>query len=288
MTIDVSMFQTGTIGVHTTRQPQPVGRPVLLRRLRLILTRRWTEPMPIGAFLVDHPEGRILFDTGEYPQARKAGFFPRWQIGMRLAFDVRIAPLQGLGAQLATHSPDPSEKISAVVLSHLHHDHTGALTDLSDLPVYVGREHWEAYRTRFHAEAEAVVPRHWPRNFAPRFLEPTGPAVGPWPHTYPVTSDGRVFAVDTPGHVPGHLSLVVRGDEVTYLLAGDAAYTQDELDAETPDGFSADPSAAVESLRKIKEFARQEDVVVLPSHDSRAATRLANSEVYKPTRLPAF
>ncbi|MDF2269720.1 hypothetical protein P2Q00_30470 [Streptomyces coacervatus] len=59
-----------------------------------------------------------------------------------------------------------------------------------------------------------------------------------------------------------------------------------ELDAEVPDGFSADPRAAVESLRKIKEFARQEDVVVLPSHDPRAAARLANSEIYRPTSGP--
>ncbi|MGY4979330.1 MBL fold metallo-hydrolase [Streptomyces sp. 900105755] len=147
---------------------------------------------------------------------------------------------------------EPAQPVRAIGLSHLHHDHTGALSDLLDVPVHVSREHWEAYRSHLRAEAEAVVPRHWPRDFAPRFLEPTGPAAGPWPHTYPVTADGRVFAVDTPGHMTGHISLVVRGDEVTYLLTGDAAYTLDELDAEVPDGFSADPRAAVESLRKTR------------------------------------
>ncbi|MFJ6897481.1 N-acyl homoserine lactonase family protein [Streptomyces hokutonensis] len=242
--------------------------------------------MPIGAFLVDHPEGRILFDTGEYPQVRQPGFFPRWQLGTRLAFDFHSSPGEAVGRQLQARGVEPTEGIRAVVLSHLHHDHTGALDELGDVPVYVGREHWEAYRKRFRAEAEAAVPRHWPSGFAPRFLDPSGPAVGPWSHSYPVTSDGRVFAVDTPGHTPGHLSLIVRGAEVTYLLAGDAAYTLADLDAEVPDGFSADPSAATESLRKIKEFARQEDVVILPSHDPLAAERLARCEVYRPAPRP--
>ncbi|MER6081351.1 N-acyl homoserine lactonase family protein [Streptomyces sp. NPDC001833] len=288
MSISVRMVRTGTVRVRTTGRPQPAGRPVPLRRLRLLLARRWTEAMPIAAFVVEHPEGRILFDMGEYPGVGQRGFFPRWQLGARIGFDFRIRPAvdDGLGAWLRAQDAESARPVRAIVLSHLHHDHTGALTDFPDVPVYVGREHWETYRSRLRAEAEAVVPRHWPRGFVPRFLEPTGPAVGPWPHTYPVTADGRVFAVDTPGHMPGHVSLVVRGDEVTYLLAGDAAYTLDELDAEVPDGFSADPRGAVESLRKIKEFARQEDVVVLPSHDPRAAARLANFEIYRPTQGP--
>ena len=59
----------------------------------------------------------------------------------------------------------------------------------------------------------------WPAGFFPRMLPPSGLALGPWPGSYPVTSDGKVVAVDMPGHVPAHLSLIVYADQATCLLA---------------------------------------------------------------------
>lgn len=44
------------------------------------------------------------------------------------------------------------------------------------------------------------------------------PAVGPFPASHPVTRDGRILLVPMPGHV----SVVVRGDGATWFLAGDA------------------------------------------------------------------
>jgi glyoxylase-like metal-dependent hydrolase (beta-lactamase superfamily II) len=48
------------------------------------------------------------------------------------------------------------------------------------------------------------------------------PPAGPFGRTLPLTADGTIFAVPTPGHMPGHMSLVVRAPEVTYFLAADA------------------------------------------------------------------
>ncbi|WP_369264095.1 hypothetical protein [Streptomyces sp. R35] len=80
-----------------------------------------------------------------------------------------------------------------------------------------------------------------------------------------------------------HVCLIVFGDQATYLLGGDSTYDQDLLDAELTDGVNNSPRQAIESLRKIKEFARQHDVVVLPAHDPRAARRLADSETFRPS-----
>jgi N-acyl homoserine lactone hydrolase len=90
--------------------------------------------------------------------------------------------------------------------------------------------------------------------------------------------------VDTPGHVPGHLALLVYGDEATYLLAGDATYDQALLDAEVTDGINNNPRLAINTLRTFKEFARLQDIVLLPAHDRAAARRLASSEVFRPDR----
>jgi len=169
------------------------------------------------------------------------------------------------------------------VLSHLHHDHADGLPDLVGAPVFVSAAHWAAFGRPLQAALQGAVPAQWPVGFVPHILEPIGPPVGPWNKSYPITEDGRVVAVDTPGHVPGHISLLVRSDDATYLAAGDLTYDQDLLDAEITDGVNDDPHEAVESLRKVKEYARQVPLVVLPAHDPHAAHRLENAEVFVPS-----
>jgi glyoxylase-like metal-dependent hydrolase (beta-lactamase superfamily II) len=116
-------------------------------------------------------------------------------------------------------------------------------------------------------------------------LEPKDHPIGPWKRSYPITSDGRIVAVDTPGHVPGHVSLIVYGDDATYFLTGDATYGLDLLDQEFTDGINDNPKVALESVRKIKEFAAETDVVVLPAHDPAVEAYLAGNLVYKPKKV---
>jgi glyoxylase-like metal-dependent hydrolase (beta-lactamase superfamily II) len=98
------------------------------------------------------------------------------------------------------------------VISHLHYDHSGGLPDLIEAPVYLMEEHWKAFKNGFYATSEGATPDHWPKDFAPEFLQPTGLPLGPFEKTYPITGDGKVVAVQTPGHVPGHLSVIVYAD----------------------------------------------------------------------------
>ena len=282
MSITVSILQTGTIRIRPSHRTQTANRPVLLRRLRVLTERRWTPPLPINTYLIEHPEGLILVDSGESPRASHPGYFPKWQPFFLLAVDIHVRPDQGIGARLAQRGLTP-EDLKAVVLTHLHHDHGDGVSDLDGAPIYVSREHWDAFGRYLPAAAEGAVPKQWPSHFMPRILEPTGAAIGPFPRTYPLTSDGKVVAVDTPGHVPGHLSVIVFGDDVAYFLAGDATYDSGLTDAELTDGVNNNPRQAIESVRRIKEFARQYPTVLLPAHDPGAAQRLTANETFKPS-----
>ena len=64
----------------------------------------------------------------------------------------------------------------------------------------------------------------------------TGPALGPFGRTHSLTEDQRILAVETPGHMPGHMSIVVRSEEMTYFLAGDATYDEELFMARTVEG----------------------------------------------------
>ncbi|KAL3474520.1 beta-lactamase-like protein [Aspergillus californicus] len=196
---------------------------------------------------------------------------------------------------LCAHEINPGD-LQMIVLSHLHNDHTGGLTELHEaaphVPIYVSPDQWDVFgKHPLYATFEGCVPSQWPRNFSPTILEPTDQVLGPWTHCYPLASDGKVVAVDTPGHVPGHISLVVYedsirdGSRITYFLTGDAVYGIDVLDKGQPDGINSDPKTALRSLELIKEFATQTDVVVLPSHDVNTPQILADRSVYKPKQI---
>ena len=88
------------------------------------------------------------------------------------------------------------------------------------------------------------LPQRWPVWLAPELVDMDGPAIGPFPASHPLTSDGRVALVPTPGHVAGHCSVVVLDDDCAYLLAGDATYSQDNLRAERIDGVTNDAATA--------------------------------------------
>lgn len=294
--VGLTFISTGSVQIKMPMKNQPLktylDQFVTLRRLRCIANQQWTDPMPIGVFLISHPDGPILFDTGESSCFNDPGYLPYFS-PTKMFSSVNIRPEDGIVNQLKAHDVEPRH-LQAIVLSHLHGDHAGGLKDLRaaapDVPVFVSAEHWAAFgNSPIHATLSGCVPQHWPEGFQPTLIDFSGSSVGPWEHSGNITADGTIVAVHTPGHVPGHISLVVYGDDdgssTTYCLLGDASYGLDLVDKEEPDGIKDDPTSALESLRKIKSFARQGDVVVLPSHDPDTPRLLSGRILYKPKEL---
>ena len=71
-----------------------------LRALNTMLDREWTEPLPILAWAIEHPEGVIVVDTGETARAAEPGYFPRWHPYFRLAVRISVTPDQEIGPAL--------------------------------------------------------------------------------------------------------------------------------------------------------------------------------------------
>ena len=121
-----------------------------------------------------------------------------------------------------------------IVLSHLHTDHIGNVAAFGDAEVVVTRVEWErAQGIRGHLRG--YVPHRWPTGVRPRTVDFDGPAVGAFPSSYDLAGDGSLVLVPLPGHTPGHLGMLARGDGVNALLAGDAVHTRAELNAAAPE-----------------------------------------------------
>ena len=104
----------------------------------------------------------------------------------------------------------------------------------------------------------------------------SGPAIGPFPRSAALTRDGSILVVSSPGHMAGHVCIIARSEDLTYVLAGDLTYRQDLLLADTVDGVTESPDESLTSQRAIIQLAKSEPTVLLPAHDPDAATRLTH------------
>ena len=79
--------------------------------------------LPVPVFLIEHPKGRALFDTGLHPDCQRD---PARRLGARLAglFRIGFQPGEEVSARLEAIDRDPG-KIDLVINSHFHFDHVG-------------------------------------------------------------------------------------------------------------------------------------------------------------------
>jgi len=224
------------------------------RGVRRYLVDEWRdETLPVHVFLVEHPDGLLLFDTGQTSRATSPDWFPTWHPFFRLSrFELsaedEVAPqLRGLGF-------GPTD-VRWVVLSHLHTDHIGGVGDFAASDVLVPRLEWELAAGRL-GQIRGYLPQHWPTDVTPTLVDFRGPPLGPFAATYDVAGDGTMILVPTPGHTRGHAALLVRNDTETRLLAGDMAHTASEVATTSP---------------AVAAWCRAEGVAILTAHDHRPA-----------------
>jgi len=282
----ITAMQTGTVRIRPSHRAGRMDQSEARRRLSILLDRGWTDPLPIHAYLVEHPEGLFVFDSGETARTGTRGFLPWWHPFFRLSVEIRVRPEEEIGPRLRDLGVDPQKDVRALVLSHMHHDHADGLDHFRDVSILVSEKNLQESRG-WRGTLNGALPQRWPRWFAPTTLAFSDPPVGPFPRSHAITRDGRIFAVETPGHMRGHISLVVRDDDVTFFLAGDATYDEELLLAGVVDGVSYSVATSLATLRAIREFAGMEPTVLLPAHDPMAARRLANREPVITVRRPA-
>ena len=266
----IHAIQTGTVAITKKWREGVGGR---LRTVNTLLDRNFTEPLPIYAFAIEHPEGVIVVDTGETARTSDPGYFPRWHPAFRLAVREDVAPEQEIGPQLERLGIKPSD-VRRVVMTHLHTDHAGGLHHFPDTEIVVSRAEFE-YASGFRGQIRGYPNKRWPARFNPILVDLPAVPFGPFPASMPLTSAGDVTVVPVPGHTPGQMAVVVHDGDHTVFLAGDSSYTQDTLLSGTVDGVGPDAAAERLTHERIRAYAAETPTVYLPAHDPETVTRLA-------------
>jgi glyoxylase-like metal-dependent hydrolase (beta-lactamase superfamily II) len=267
----IHAIQTGTVAIHE-RQRRGSG-PGPLRVVNTMLDRRWTEPLPILAWAIEHPEGLIVVDTGETGRTSEPGYFPRWHPYTRFCVRMSVAPDQEIGPALERLGLSAADA-RWVVLTHMHTDHAGGLHHFPNSEILVTRREYADASGR-GAKVRGYLPHRWPEWFKPTTVELPAKPFGPFERSMPLTEAGDVVLFATPGHTPGHMSVAVDTGELLVILAGDPSYTEQLMLEGAADGVTADVAADEKTLAQFQELVKQRRSVYLPTHDPESAGRLA-------------
>jgi N-acyl homoserine lactone hydrolase len=272
--VKVHAIRTGFVQVRRSQQ-QSKGTG-LTRAANMLFDPEWTDWLPIYAWAIEHDEGVILVDTGETSRVHQRGYFPIWHPFYRRAAHFSVHPDEEIGAQLRSLGI-ASRDVSQVVLTHLHTDHAGGLTDLTNARFWVSEQEYKR-ASGIGGRIQGYLPHRWPRWWKPNFIRCDHGPLGPFESSMSLTKAGDVLIVPTPGHTPHHVSVVVRGSP-SLFIAGDTSYNQQMLLDGKVDGVSPSVDIAKATHAKIVALAKEQPLVYLPSHDPESPERLTNRSV---------
>jgi N-acyl homoserine lactone hydrolase len=260
----IHCLTTGTVRVKHSFLVPASG---LRRQLDLFLPDAFSEPLPIHCWAIEHDGVLRLIDTGETATARNVPF-ARFQ----------VMPEQELPGALAAAGLRLAD-ISEVILTHAHGDHIDGLIHLEGR-ARVNEEELRYANGAFSRVMRRVMRQPLPAGFAPQPFALDGGPFGAFSQSRALSDDGRIVAVATPGHTPGHISVICIDDEGRHvMLAGDVTDTLEQLLALRADAIGPNPKVHVETLERIRAHGAEHPTVFLPSHDPESAARLAGSIV---------
>ncbi len=230
----------------------------------LTLEEAGTQEMFVPCYLIDHPDGKMLWDLG-LPATVKTGEYamPGGNLTLERTVEEQLADLELT-----------KDDIDYVAVSHLHFDHCGQLNEFAGSHQILQKAEYEA---AFAEEMEVPV-------FEPALYEgirDSEKTIIDGDHD--VFGDGRVVIKSAPGHTPGHQVLFLDLAETgPLLLSGDLYHFPANRELRRPPTFNVDAEQTLESMTAVEAFLEESGATLWIEHDANlAATLVKSPEFYQ-------
>jgi N-acyl homoserine lactone hydrolase len=266
------LFSTGTVSVKRKFKTAQGGE--VLSKLNFFMDKTFETDLPIWVWLIEHPEGLFLIDTGENSSVNdpdyfdKENFFLRWMNHTQFKFDV--APDVEVGPQLKRLGYS-AEQISKVILTHMHIDHFDGLRYFEGNEILVHDYEWN--------HQQFALKSLYPAWFKPTLFKTADVKLPGLSTGKSLTKAGDIMLVPTPGHTAGHCAVLLKTKTISYLLAGDTSYDEAQLYNNAIPGAHHNFKQALQSFTNIKTYASANKTIYLPSHDPGNIERISGERV---------
>lgn len=270
-TVTVEPMVAGRVTWPQTMMERPGGRFETLKLLRALITGNPAATVPVPSFLIRHPSaGAILVDTGLHPSIATDGKENFGGLGARIGKpDLKAG--EDVPAQLRERGLDPGE-IPVVVMTHLHLDHSSAISEFPSSTFVVSETEWESAATGPRPMLNGYRRPHFDYAFDYRTIDFDRGGIDSYAtfgRTFDLFGDGSIRLAYTPGHSAGHMSVIARLAKHDFVIGGDATYSRGQLEGSAP--LAPRPFDAHNyrrSLQELKLFKREyPDAIVTPGHD---------------------
>lgn len=200
-----------------------------------------------SCYLIRHGETWLLWDAG----------LPEALIGHPDANPVMTLRVErGLPAQLARLGIKP-EGIALLGISHYHGDHIGQASTFAKAKLLIGKGDLDALKAPGGPAAASLAP--WLKGDAP-VQAVTG--------DLDIFGDGSVVMLSTPGHTPGHHSLLVRLGSGPVILSGDLWHFTEQVAIDGVPPFNTDRAQTLASMDRVRKLAANLHAKVVIQHEA--------------------
>jgi N-acyl homoserine lactone hydrolase len=208
--------------------------------------------LTFSCYLIKHGGDYMIWDTGN-PAAGGVKPSPN-------------APNSSLVEQLAQLKLKPAQ-IKYVGVSHYHGDHAGQVASFPDATLLIGKGDWDILTDpKPNRAASAANFSHWISG---------GGKVEPVSGDKDVFGDGSVIMLSTPGHTPGHHSLMVNLKRTgTVMLTGDLAHFRENYEINGVPTFNVNRADTLASLDRFKKLGANMKATIIIQHDARDIDKL--------------
>jgi glyoxylase-like metal-dependent hydrolase (beta-lactamase superfamily II) len=274
--VAVEPLIAGHVDFPRAAMVDPGGSFKTLRIARAISSSKQAQTVPVPAFLIHHPTvGPVLVDTGLHPSIASGGGENFGALANRFG-KPSLEAREDVPSQLRARGIDPGE-VPVVVMTHLHIDHSSAISEFPRSTFVVSEAEWRAAASG--SVGDGYRRAHYDYAFEYRTVDFDRATVGSYAsfaRTFDLFGDGSIRLAFTPGHSAGHLSVVCRLAQRDFVIGGDAMYMAGQLDGSVPPApRPQDAHNLRRSLQELRLFRSQfPDVVITPGHDPEFYSRI--------------